>query len=193
MKDKITKIISESIKIKQNFLKNSTQISLLEEVIKKIVEVYKNNKKLLCCGNGGSAADAQHMAAELIGRFKKERKPLNAIALTTNTSVLTAVANDYSYDLVFSKQVEAYGEKGDVFFGISTSGNAESVVKATQKAKEMGLLTIGLTGQNGGKLKNYVDYCICAPSDYTPRIQELHITIIHIICELVEEEIFKNL
>lgn len=193
MKDKIIKVINESIEIKQNFLKNSTQISLLEEVVKRIIEAYKNNKKLLCCGNGGSAADAQHMVAELVGRFKKERKPLNAIALTTNTSIITALANDYSYDLVFSKQVEAYGEKGDIFVGISTSGNAESVIKAAQKAKEIGLLTVGLTGQNGGRLKNYVDYCICVPSDYTPRIQELHITVIHIICELVEEWVFQNL
>ncbi len=190
MKDKIERIFKESIEAKQSFLADPNQIFILQNVVEKIIDAYKTNKKLLCCGNGGSAADAQHMVAELVGRFKKERKPLNAIALTTNTSILTALANDYSYEDVFSKQVEAYGEEGDVFIGISTSGNANSVIKAAQKAKQLGLITVGLTGRSGGQLKNFVDYCICASSDSTPRIQELHTLIIHTICELVEEKLF---
>lgn len=187
MKDDITSALKESIEVKQKYLNDKNQIELLEKIIGIIVTAYNNGKKLIIFGNGGSAADAQHMVAELVGRYKKERKALNAVALTTNTSTITALSNDYSYDIIFSRQLEACADKGDVVIGISTSGNATNVIKAIETAKKIGCITIGLTGKTGGKLKNVVDHCICVPSDNTPRIQELHITIIHIICQIVEQ------
>jgi len=192
MKEKIFDLIKESIKVKQEYLKDKKQISVLQRVVSEIIDCYKKGKKLIVFGNGGSAADAQHFVAELVGRFKKERPPLKAISLTTNTSTITALSNDYGYDISFSRQLQALAEKGDVVFGISTSGNAKNVIKAIEVAKELGCVTIGLTGQDGGELKNIVDYCIKVPSNNTPRIQELHITIIHIICDLVEQTIFKK-
>ncbi|MCX7910323.1 MAG: D-sedoheptulose 7-phosphate isomerase [Endomicrobia bacterium] len=191
MKDKIRNLIKESIDIKELFLKDIKQINLLEKVILEIINAFNKNKKLIVFGNGGSAADAQHMVAELVGRYKKERKALNAIALSTNTSTITALGNDYGYEVVFSRQLEACVDKGDVVFGISTSGNSVNVLKAIEVAKKYGCVTIGLTGAKGGKLKDMVKYCICVPSNDTPRIQEMHITIIHIICELIEEKIFS--
>lgn len=187
MKDDIISALKESIEVKQKYLNDKNQIELLEKIIGIIVTAYNNGKKLIIFGNGGSAADAQHMVAELVGRYKKERKALNAVALTTNTSTITALSNDYSYDIIFSRQLEACADKGDVVIGISTSGNATNVIKAIETAKKIGCITIGLTGKTGGKLKNVVDHCICVPSDNTPRIQELHITIIHIICQIVEQ------
>ncbi len=165
-----------------------------EEVSKSaeiIVSAYRNGGKVLIFGNGGSAADSQHIAAELVGRYKKDRPPLPAIALHTNTSTLTAVANDYEYDAVFERQVEAFGKKGDVAIGISTSGNSESIIRALKKAKSLGLKTIALTGGTGGKMaQEKWDSTVIVPADSTPRIQELHITFGHIIAEIVENEIF---
>ena len=152
-----------------------------------ISEAIRRGNKLLIAGNGGSAADAQHIAAEVVGRFYRERRGLPAIALTTDTSILTSIGNDYGFEQIFSRQIEALGRKGDVFLGISTSGNSVNVVNAVRKAAELGITTVGLTGEEGGKLKGLVDILIAVPSSNTPRIQEVHITIGHIICELVEQ------
>ena len=152
-----------------------------------LIEVLKNGNKILIAGNGGSAADAQHFAAELVGRFLKEREGIPAIALTTDTSILTSIGNDYGYNRVFSRQVEALGKPGDVFFGISTSGNSENVVQAVERAKEMGIITVGLLGRDGGTLKAICDYEMTVPLDETPRVQEFHIMTIHMICEIIEE------
>jgi len=150
----------------------------------------RSGNKIIFFGNGGSAADAQHLAAELSGRFLKERKSLPGWALTTNTSVLTAIGNDYSFDDVFARQVEGIGSAGDLAFAISTSGNSPNVLRAANAARERGLVTVGLTGQTGGKLASAVEICICIPSDQTPRIQEGHILTGHILCELMEEALF---
>lgn len=190
MKEKIIKLLNESLSVKQKYVNDIQQIDILVNVINEIINAYKNGKKILCCGNGGSAADAQHMVAELVGRYKKERAGLKAIALTTNSSTITALANDYSFDIIFSRQIETFAEKGDIVFCISTSGNSPNVIKAAEVAKKIGCVTVGLTGGSGGKLKDVVDYCIRVPSDDTPRIQELHITVIHIICDLVEQFLF---
>lgn len=189
MKEEIKVLIEDSIKVKENFLKNPNQLKILSRVIKEVIKAVTNKRKIIVFGNGGSAADAQHMVAELVGRFKKEREAFNAIALSTNTSTITALANDYGYDIVFVRQLQACVEKGDVVIGISTSGNSLSVIKAIEYAKKIGCITVGLTGRTGGKLKDIVKYCICVPSDDTPRIQETHITLIHIICELVEKKL----
>ncbi|OSS42992.1 Phosphoheptose isomerase 1 [Desulfurella amilsii] len=162
-----------------------------EEEIRKIATVIfntlKNGNKLLILGNGGSAADAQHMAAELVGRFLKERKALSAIALTTDTSILTSISNDYSFDVIFERQIEALGKNKDVVFGISTSGNSENVYLGLKKAGQLGLTTIGLLGKNGGKIKDIAEISLIVDSDYTPTIQELHIFIIHNICKIIED------
>ncbi len=155
-----------------------------------VVSALRSGGKVLLFGNGGSAADAQHLAAELVGRFAKERAALPALALSVNTSVLTAIGNDYSYDRVFERQVEALARKGDVAVGISTSGNSPNVLRAIERAKAQGCTTIGMTGRKGGKLAGMVDICFSSPSDDTPRIQEVHITAGHIMCALVEEEMF---
>jgi D-sedoheptulose 7-phosphate isomerase len=155
-------------------------------------DALRNGKKVIFFGNGGSAADAQHLAAELLGRFYlSDRVALPGIALTTNTSVLTAIGNDYGYDLVFSRQLRGLGSRGDVAVGISTSGNSPNVVAALETAAEMGLVTIGLTGRSGGKVKSIAKYCFCMPTEDTPRIQEAHIFTGHLLCELVEVELFE--
>ncbi len=169
-------------------LLDSLDFTILENIASEIISSIKDGNKLMICGNGGSAADAQHMAAEFVNRFLKERKPLPAIALTTDTSNLTSIANDYSFDDVFLKQVEAIGKKGDVLIGISTSGNSSNVFKALDKAKSMGIKTVGFLGKNGGKIKEVCDLVLIVPSDSTPRIQEVHGFIIHVICEIVENE-----
>lgn len=156
------------------------------------VRAYANDKKVVICGNGGSAADAQHFAAELVGRYLVERKALSAIALTTNSSSLTAIGNDYGYDKTFSRQLEAYGRKGDVLFCISTSGNSKNCVEAAKLAKRIGLKTIAFTGCGGGILKKVCDISLVVPSDSTPRIQEVHILVIHIICEIIEKHLFSK-
>ncbi|ACX71924.1 phosphoheptose isomerase [Methanocaldococcus vulcanius M7] len=182
------KYFEESANVKLKFIEEN------EEKLKKAIEVIynalKNGNKILICGNGGSAADSQHFAAEIVGRFKLERKGLPAIALTTDTSILTAIGNDYGFDKIFERQVEALGKEGDVLVGISTSGNSENVIKAVNKAKEMGIYTIGLLGKGGGKLKDIVDLALIVPSNNTARIQECHLTIYHVICEEVEKRLF---
>ena len=189
MKEKIKKIIKESMEVKESLLK--AEAVNIEKAAKVMIGSLKSGGKLLIFGNGGSAADSQHMAAELVGRFKKERRPLGAIALTTNTSTLTAIANDYGYESVFSRQIEALGKSGDIAFGISTSGNSKNVIEALKKAKNMGLSTIGLTGRGGGKMKSECGILIAVPSGDTPRVQESHLVVCHIICELVEEGLCK--
>jgi len=154
-----------------------------------IIDAYSHGRKILLCGNGGSAADAQHIAAELVGRFKKERRGLPAIALTTDTSIMTAVANDYWYDLLFARQVEALGDKDDVVIGISTSGNSANIIRAIEAAKFKGLKTIGFLGAGGGKLKDLVDIALVVPSEESDRIQEVHILMGHIICHLIDSKI----
>ncbi|MBN1353916.1 MAG: D-sedoheptulose 7-phosphate isomerase [Candidatus Omnitrophica bacterium] len=167
-------------------LASNKMLAAIEKAASIAIGAIKKGGKLIVFGNGGSAADSQHMAAELVGRFKKERKALPAIALTTNSSILTALANDYDYGLTFARQVEALGKAGDVAIGISTSGKAANVIDAIAKAKKLGLTTIGLTGKDGGHLKDLADLPIVVESDDTPRIQEAHILIIHVLCELIE-------
>lgn len=183
----ITELIDKSISVKQKLQGNVIDVIHQSALI--CVEILKNNNKLLICGNGGSAADSQHFACELTGRFIKERKGLPAIALTTDTSFLTAWSNDYSFDTIFSRQVEALGNKGDLLFAISTSGNSDNCIEALNKAKEMGITTISLLGKDGGMMKDLSDYAIVVPDDTTFRIQESHIMIIHIICYLIEQEL----
>lgn len=189
MKDKIKTIIKNSISAKEAVLKS--EVSNIEKAARSMIDSLNAGGKILVFGNGGSAADSQHIVAELVGRFKKERRPLPAIALTANTSTLTAIANDYGYDATFARQVEALGKKGDIAFGISTSGNSKNVIEAISKAKSIGLKTISLLGCDGGKLKGLCDIAIVAGCKDTPRVQESHIMIGHIICELIEDEIFK--
>ena len=188
MIEKIESAINGSIETKKAVLKS--QIANIEKAAKAIIASLKAGGKLLVFGNGGSAADSQHIVAELVGRFKKERAALAAIALTTNTSTLTAIANDYGYEAVFSRQVEALGKAGDVALGISTSGNSKNVIEAIRKAKSLGIKTIGLLGGDGGKLKNECDISIIVAAKDTPRIQESHMMIGHMMCELIEEELF---
>ncbi len=169
--------------------KTKQHAKAIAKVAEELGKALSSGRKILICGNGGSAADAQHFAAELVGRYKKERKGMAAIALTTDTSILTAVGNDYGYDEVFARQVEALGEKGDALFIISTSGNSKNLVKAAEKAKAGGMKVVGLLGKGGGAVKGMCDLEITVPSENTPRIQEMHGMIIHIICEIVENKI----
>lgn len=192
LKELILKKFKETIDIKKTIIKNDDLIKRIIKISNLIISAYKNDKKVLICGNGGSAADAQHIAAELSGKFYLERDPLFAEALHVNTSYITAVANDYSYDEVFARLIKAKGRKGDILVGISTSGNSKNIIKAFEEAKKIGLITIGMTGESGGNIKELSDYLLNVPSTDTPRIQEIHITIGHIICEIVEKEIFKN-
>jgi D-sedoheptulose 7-phosphate isomerase len=188
----ITEIINQSIDIKQSIIQNDSLIDTIQKVADIIVETYKNSGKLLLCGNGGSAADAQHIAAELSGRFYINRPPLNAEALHVNSSFITAIANDFSFNEVYSRSVEAFGKKGDVLIAISTSGNSENIINAAIKAKAMGMIVVGFTGDTGGKLKEFCSYLVNVPSKITPRIQEAHILIGHIICEIVENNLFSK-
>jgi D-sedoheptulose 7-phosphate isomerase len=184
--------INKSIKTKENILVDTDLIEKIDLISLAIIKAYKSNKKVILFGNGGSAADAQHLAAELVNKFYLNRKSLPAIALTVNASILTAIGNDYSFKQIFSKQLEGIGTEGDIAIGISTSGNSKNVSEGLKFAKEKKLYTIGFTGKNGGKINNIVDICINVPSDDTPRIQEAHIMIGHIICEIVEKELFKQ-
>ena len=168
------------------------QVAILESIARAIVQAFRAGNKLLICGIGGSAADSQHIAAEFIARFMLERKSLPAIALTTDSSILTALANDYTYDYVFARQVQGLGQKGDILIGISTSGNSKNVLAAVEQAKSQGLLTISFTGRSGGKLKGMTDLCFAAQSDMTPHIQEIHITSLHAISEVVEAVLFGS-
>jgi D-sedoheptulose 7-phosphate isomerase len=181
--------IAASIGTHQRLLNSEETVRLIAAVAELIVKAMRQGRKLLLFGNGGSAADAQHLAAEFVGRFAIERAALPAFALSVNTSCLTAIGNDYGFDQVFARQIEAFGKAGDVAVGISTSGNSPNVLLGLAKAKEIGLTTVALTGDSGGNMKNDADYCICAPSSETPRIQECHILIGHAIAELVEKAI----
>lgn len=185
MRDKIKDILLESIRIKEELLRSN--IGQVIEITEIIIDSLKKGGKIILFGNGGSASDSQHIAAELVGRFKKDRRALPAIALTTNTSVLTSLANDYGYEVVFAKQIEALGGKNDVAVGISTSGKAKNVICGIKQAKKMGIKTVVLTGGDGGELGKSSDISLVVPSAVTARIQEAHITIGHAICELVEE------
>lgn len=187
--DFVVKQIEESINLKGYLLSEAQN---LIKISQQLIRALKNGNKILLCGNGGSAADAQHIAAELAGRFNYDRDSLPAIALTTNTSSLTAIANDYGYEAVFAKQVQGLAKKGDVVIAISTGGNSPNVVLAIEEAKKKEAITIGFVGKQGGKLKELVDYIIHVPSNNTPRIQETHIFVGHIICSLVEEYLFGD-
>lgn len=187
--DFVVKQIEESINLKGYLLSEAQN---LIKISQQLIRALKNGNKILLCGNGGSAADAQHIAAELAGRFNYDRDSLPAIALTTNTSSLTAIANDYGYEAVFAKQVQGLAKKGDVVIAISTGGNSPNVVLAIEEAKKKEAITIGFVGKQGGKLKELVDYIIHVPSNNTPRIQETHIFVGHIICGLVEECLFGD-
>jgi D-sedoheptulose 7-phosphate isomerase len=190
--EKIKNIIQASADLKMQILDNDELISTIEEVVKIIVAAFQNGNRVFFCGNGGSAADAQHLAAEFSGRFYSDRKALPAEALHCNTSYLTAVANDYGYDLVYSRIIEGIGEPGDVLVGLSTSGNSANIVKAFEAAREKRMSTIAFTGITGGTMKAFSDYLINIPSSDTPRIQEAHILIGHIICQLTEEKLFPK-
>ena len=192
MQDRIHKIISQSIEVKQSVLTNEVLLEEIENIVEAIVQAFRNGHRIYFCGNGGSAADAQHLAAEFSGRFYKDMVALPAEALHTNTSYLTAVANDYGYDQVYSRLVEGIALKGDVLIGLSTSGNSANIIEAFKTAREKGVITVGFTGHQGGAMKAMSDYLINVPSADTPRIQESHIMIGHIICELVEELVFAG-
>ncbi|MDZ7740404.1 MAG: D-sedoheptulose 7-phosphate isomerase [Bacteroidota bacterium] len=184
--------IEQSIKVKQAILQDSNLLKKIEDVAEICIECLKNDGKVLFCGNGGSAADAQHLAAELSGRFYYDREPLFSEALHVNTSYLTAVANDYSFDEIYARMVKSKGRKGDVLIGLSTSGNSENVIRAFKTASERAMINVAMTGESGGKMKDLVDYLIKVPSKDTPRIQEAHILIGHIICEIIERRIFPK-
>lgn len=184
--------IRDCASVMQSLLESSGYLSAVVKVADAMTKCLRSGNKVLFFGNGGSAADAQHLAAELSGRFLKERASLSGWALTTNSSVLTAIANDYSFDDVFARQIQGIGSPADVAFAISTSGNSPNVLRAVNVARDRRLVTAALTGKTGGKLRNAVDHCICIPSDQTPRIQEAHILTGHILCELVEESLFEQ-
>ena len=190
--DTIIRSIEASVATKQQILADSTLLSRIQQVANVMVDALRHGKRILWCGNGGSAADAQHLAAELSGRFYYDRPPLNSEAMHCNTSYLTAVANDYGYDLIYSRMIDGACHPGDVLVGISTSGNSKNILNAFVKAQELGVTTVALTGATGGKMKEHADYLINVPSSDTPRIQESHIMIGHIICEIVEATIFPR-
>ncbi|EJV2926146.1 D-sedoheptulose 7-phosphate isomerase [Campylobacter jejuni] len=180
----------ESILVKEQILKDENLITLIKNASLEVIKAYRNGNKTLLAGNGGSAADAQHIAGEFVSRFYFDRPGIASIALTTDTSILTAIGNDYGYENLFARQVQAQGVKGDVFIGISTSGNSKNILKALDLCRQKGIISIGLSGASGGAMNELCDYCIKVPSTCTPRIQEAHILIGHIICAIVEEELF---
>jgi D-sedoheptulose 7-phosphate isomerase len=190
MRDQIKSWITESAGVKQAMLADDQLLSRLEQVSNLFIKCFQKSGKVLFCGNGGSAADAQHIAAELSGRYKLDRKPLFAEALHVNSSFMTAVANDYAYDEVYARMVEAAGRTGDILVAISTSGNSSNVIKAMQRAKGAGMTVVGMTGSTGGEMKDLCDVLLNVPSTNTPRIQEAHILMGHIICELTEKGLF---
>jgi D-sedoheptulose 7-phosphate isomerase len=192
MSEQIKSIISSSINVKQQLLNDDAMIQQLAAVSQLITSAFKNGNKVLFCGNGGSAADAQHLAAEFSGRFYTDRDALPAEALHVNTSYMTAVANDYSYDVVYARMVKGIAHKGDVLIGLSTSGNSKNILEAFKVARDKGVITIAFTGATGGTMKEWSDYLFNVPSTDTPRIQESHIMLGHIICQLVEEQYFGS-
>ena len=193
MKNYIKDQIKKSYETKQAVYNNEALLAKIETVAKLCVKLYKqSDKKTILAGNGGSAADAQHIAAELVGRYGFDRPSIPSLALTTDTSNLTAIGNDYGYDQIFSRQLAGMGQKGDIFFGISTSGNSQNIINAFEVAKEKGITTVALVGRDGGKMGAMADVALIVPSDSTPRIQESHILIGHIICDIIEKEVFGN-
>lgn len=192
MKEQIHQLIQASIDTKQQVLQNEELLKTVNEVTLVIISAFRNGNTVYFCGNGGSAADAQHLAAEFSGRFYKDRNALPAEALHCNTSYLTAVANDYSFDLIYARLIQGLGKSGDILIGLSTSGNSKNIVQAFETAKKKQMITIGFTGNSGGIMKSYSDYLINIPSKDTPRIQESHMLLGHIICQLVEDEYFKE-
>ena len=192
MKAYIKDQIKKSYETKQIIYEDDVLITNIELVAKLCVKLYRDNKKTILAGNGGSAADAQHIAAELVGRYGFDRPSIPSLALTTDTSNLTAIGNDYGYDKIFSRQLEGMGQNGDLFIGISTSGNSENIIKAFNSAKDKGITTIALTGRDGGKMAKIADISLIVPSKDTPRIQECHILIGHILCDIIEKELFAK-
>ena len=192
MQDRIKEILACSISVKTSILDDVALLKNIESAVELLISAFHEQKKVLFCGNGGSAADAQHLAAEFSGRFYYDRNPLDAEALHVNTSYLTAVANDYAYDVVYARLVKAKGKKGDVLMALSTSGNSRNIINAMEAARELGMKTIGLAGETGGEMKGLSDILLNVPSKDTPRIQEAHITLGHIICELVESRLFPR-
>lgn len=186
----ISNQVKKSYEIKQAIYESKELMTLIEEVSTRTIDIYKSGNKTLIAGNGGSAADAQHIAGEFVSKFYFDRPGLASLALTTDTSIITAIGNDYGYDKLFSRQIEANGVAGDMFIGISTSGNSANVLEALKACKEKGIITVGFTGETGGKMSELCDYCIKIPSPETPRVQEAHILIGHIICAVVEEALF---
>ena len=191
MKEKIKNIISSSIEVKSMVLNDDVLLTTVQQVAEMMVSALKNGKRIYFCGNGGSAADAQHLAAEFSGRFYTDRRALPAEALHCNTSYLTAVANDYSYDVVYSRLIEGIANPGDILVGLSTSGNSKNIVAAFETARKNDIRTVGFTGADGGRMRTLSDYLINVPSADTPRIQESHILLGHIVCQLVEELFFQ--
>lgn len=189
MEELIVGAFEESVDVKLSFVKKN--LKSIISVVELIVDAFHEGNKVMLFGNGGSAADAQHIAAEFVNRFMIERPPLPAMALTTDTSVITSIGNDYKFDDIFLKQIKALGKEGDIAWGISTSGNSPNVLKALKEAKKMGLKTIGMTGKDGGKMAKMVDFLLNVESDSTPRIQETHITAAHVICELIDIKLFN--
>lgn len=181
---------TDSILVKEQILKDENLITLIKNASLEVIKAYRNGNKTLLAGNGGSAADAQHIAGEFVSRFYFDRPGIASIALTADTSILTAIGNDYGYENLFARQVQAQGVKGDIFIGISTSGNSKNILKALDLCKQKGIISIGLSGASGGAMNELCDYCIKVPSTCTPRIQEAHILIGHIICAITEEELF---
>ncbi len=190
LKAYISSEILRAMEIKRSIAKDRVILSLIEQAARKMIEVYRKGNKIMLGGNGGSAADAQHIAGEFVSRFYFDRPGLPCIALTTDTSILTAIGNDYGYEQLFARQIQANGQSGDLFIGISTSGNSPNVIRGLEMCRAMGITTIGLTGESGGSMAALCDICIRIPSQETPRIQEAHIMIGHILCAIVEESIF---
>ena len=190
MMNNIKEIITKSIEVKEQILADENFLLKVQQAVEAVTEAFKNGNKVLFCGNGGSAADAQHLAAEFSGRFYKDRPALPAEALHCNTSYITAVANDYSYDVIYARIIDGMGNKGDVLLGLSTSGNSANIVKAFESAKSKGMITIGFTGATGGIMKEASNILLNVPSFDTPRIQESHILLGHIICQFVEQNLF---
>jgi len=191
MKEEIKKQMRECLSLLDRIINEGPVIEQTAKTAEVILDALRSRKKVLFFGNGGSAADAQHLAAELVSRFKKERPGIPAIALTTDTSILTAISNDYDFSVIFRRQIEALGNPGDIAFGISTSGNSKNVTEAFRFARERGIVTIGLLGKDGGENKKFADHCIIIQDDNTPRIQEMQILIGHIICDLIENKLFS--
>ncbi len=190
MKNYIIKQIADSAATKQAILDNETLLNMIVTVAQECVAVYRRGKKTMIAGNGGSAADAQHIAAELVGRYGFDRPSIPSLALTTDSSNLTAIGNDYGYDKVFSRQLEGMAQEGDLFIGISTSGNSQNIINAFESAKDRGVITVALVGRDGGKMAQMADFAIIIPSNATPRIQESHILVGHILCDIIEKELF---